>query len=256
MAYLDDHPNRNLPQQRARRDKPSGVIVVHTAESALDQSGEDTGAEGVARYISVRTSYGSYHRLADSDSVVAVARFEMTTYGDGTGSNDHAIHISFACRAADWPKMSARRRAAFIENGARAAAEAADWLREHHGITVPARQITRPQSDARVPGFISHGARDPGRRTDPGPAFPWTDFLNRYAALTQEDDMPTPKEIAKAVVDEWESRTLTIRDGDGKRIEVTYKDALNRAANSPVVIRNQMQGHERAMSAREESGEA
>lgn len=194
MAYLDDHPNRNLNQQRARRDQPSGVIVVHTAESALDEIGEDTGAEGVARYIGVRTSYGSYHRLADSDSVVAVARFEMTTYGDGTGSNDHAIHISFACRASDWPGMSAERKAAFIANGAKAAREARDWLKREHGIDVPARRISRAQSDAKVPGFISHGERDPGRRTDPGREFPWDQFLNAYAANDQEDVMNKDQE--------------------------------------------------------------
>lgn len=204
MAYLDDHPNPNLAQQRPRRDRESGVIVVHTAESALDTIGEDTGAEGVARYIGTRTSYGSYHRLADSDSVVPVARFDMTTYGDGTGSNDHAIHISFACRAADWPHMSPERRAAFIRNGAKAAAEANAWLAEHRGITVPPRRISRAQSDQRVPGFISHGERDPGRRTDPGPAFPWADFIEQYAALTQEDPMAqfTEKDIRTYVREE------------------------------------------------------
>lgn len=211
MAYLDDHPNPNLAQQRPRRDQPSGVIVVHTAESALDATGEDTGAEGVARYIGVRTTYGSYHRLADSDSVVAVARFDMTTYGDGTGSNDHAIHISFACAAADWPRMSAERRAAFIRNGAKAAAEANAWLVEHRGITVPPRRITRAQSDAKVPGFISHGERDPGRRTDPGPAFPWTDFIEQYAALTQEDQMTPDQErkLNQAAADAADAKKLS-----------------------------------------------
>jgi hypothetical protein len=207
-AYLDAHPNRNLAQQRPRRDTPSGVIVMHTAESALDEIGEDTGAEGVARYISERTTYGSYHRLADSDSVVAVARFEMTTYGDGTGSNDHAIHISFACRAADWPHMSPERRAAFITNGARAAAEAARWLKREHGVTVPARRITRAQSDARVPGFIPHADRDPDRRTDPGATFPWALFLNTYAAemsgtVPEEDDMLTDQDLDKIAARVW-----------------------------------------------------
>jgi hypothetical protein len=208
-AYLDAHPNRNLAQQRPRREKPSGVLIIHTAESALDVIGEDTGAEGVARYISERTTYGSYHRLADSDSVVAVARFEMTTYGDGTGSNDHAIHISFACRASDWARMSPDRRTAFIANGAKAAAEAARWLKKHHGITVPARRITRPESDHRVPGFISHAERDPDRRFDPGAHFPWQHFLAYYAAemagsqpdQSEEDDMPSAREIADAILD-------------------------------------------------------
>lgn len=202
MAYLDDHPNPYQRQQRERYDEPSGVIVVHTAESALDLLGEDTGAEGVAAFIARRTDPGSYHRLADSDTVVAVARFEMCTYGDGTGSNDHAIHISFACRAADWPGMSAERRAAFITNGARAAAEANTWLQEHRGITVPPRRITRAQSDQKAPGFISHGERDPGRRTDPGPAFPWDLFIDTYAQLTtDQEDLDIMDEKTKAYFD-------------------------------------------------------
>ena len=32
-----------------------------------------------------------------------------------------------------------------------------------------------------VTGFISHGERDPGRRSDPGAGFPWDEFLERFA---------------------------------------------------------------------------
>lgn len=185
MAYLDDHPPART-QFRQRYATPSGLIVVHTAESALDAIGEDTGAEGVADFIRRRSDPGSYHRLVDSDSIVPLVRFEMAAYGDGTGSNEFAIHLSFACRAADWPGMDPALREAFLVNGAHVAREAAAWLREHHDITVPARRVTRTQSDQRAAGFISHGERDPDRRTDPGPAFPWDRFLTLYA---QEDDM-------------------------------------------------------------------
>lgn len=218
MAYLDDHPNRNLPQQRPRRDSASGVIVKHTAESALDTLGDDTGAEGVARYISERTSYGSYHVVVDSDSIVQVARFEMCTYGDGTGSNDHAIHISYACRAADWPSMSADRKAAFIRNGAQAAANAAAWLWDETegGITIPPRRISRDDSDRKRPGFISHGERDPGRRTDPGPAFPWGLFLDTYADLITGDDMADYADQLDRI--EQQNATIIKRLGDDAAI--------------------------------------
>jgi hypothetical protein len=189
MAYLDDHPPART-QFRQRYATPTGLIVVHTAESMLDTIGEDTGAEGVADFIRRRADPGSYHRLVDSDSIVALVRFEMAAYGDGTGSNEFAIHLSFACRAADWPGMDPGRREAFLVNGARAAREAATWLEREHGVTVPARRVTRTQSEQRVAGFISHAERDPDRRTDPGPGFPWDRFLTLYA---QEDDM-TPKQ--------------------------------------------------------------
>jgi pyruvate/2-oxoglutarate dehydrogenase complex dihydrolipoamide acyltransferase (E2) component len=185
VAYLDDHPPARR-QFRQRYAQPSGLIVVHTAESALDEIGEDTGAEGVAAFIARRSDPGSYHRIVDSDSIVPLVRFDQAAYGDGTGSNEFAIHLSFACHAADWPHMDPARRDAFLANGARAAREADTWLADHHGITVPARRVTRAQSDQRAAGFISHAERDPARRTDPGPAFPWDRFLTLY---TQEDDM-------------------------------------------------------------------
>jgi hypothetical protein len=193
VAYLDDHPPART-QFRRRYATPTGLIVVHTAESVLDAIGEDTGAEGVADFIRRRADPGSYHRLVDSDSIVALVRFEMAAYGDGTGSNEFAIHLSFACRAADWPGMDPARREAFLVNGARAAREAAAWLREHHSTDVPARRVTRTQSDQGAAGFISHGERDPDRRTDPGPGFPWDRFLHLYAL--EENDM-TPKQATQ-----------------------------------------------------------
>lgn len=234
MAYLDDHPNPNLAQQRARRDRPSGLIVVHTAESALDVIGDDAGAEGVARFISTRSDYGSYHRVADSDSVVDVARFEMTVYGDATGSNDFAIHLSFACHASDWPGMSAERRDAFLRNGAAAAREAAAWLERVHGITVPAERVTRAESDQRRPGFISHAERDPARRTDPGPAFPWDRFLTLYS--NEENDM-TPQQatqLTEALAAAKAAETAATAAADNSAKAVRLADRARRRTNAQV----------------------
>lgn len=213
MAYLDDHPPART-QFRRRYATPTGLIVMHTAESALDAIGEDTGAEGVADFIRRRSDPGSYHRLVDSDSIVPLVRFEMAAYGDGTGSNEFAIHLSFACRASDWPGMDPGRREAYLVNGARAAREAATWLEREHGITVPARRVTRPQSDQRAAGFISHGERDPGRRTDPGPAFPWDRFLTLYA---QEDDMTPQQETLLRQAAEQSARAVRMLERQRER---------------------------------------
>lgn len=196
--YLETNPPRQR-QFRDRRAKPTGAIVIHTAESVMDSSGEDTGAEGVARFIRDRTSYGSYHRLVDSDSIVPLVRFSKAAYGDGTGSNEWAVHISFAIRTTDWRRMNAQRKEAFLRNGARAAAEAARWLKAEYGITVPAKHISRADSEAGRPGFLSHAQRDPDRRSDPGADFDWSRFLALYAeemkttgstdTESKEDDM-------------------------------------------------------------------
>jgi hypothetical protein len=180
MTYLEDNPPRVRQYREPRRAPVSGVIVMHTAESALDQIGADEGAENVARFIEQRTDPGSYHTLVDTDSRVRLVPFTAEAYGDRTGSNPHAVHISFACKAAGWARMTPWRRAKMIEKGAAAAVQAAKWIEQTEGVTVPARRITRAQSELREPGFIPHGDRDPERRTDPGKDFPWDAFLRAY----------------------------------------------------------------------------
>lgn len=184
-AYLVDHPPARR-QYRQRYARPTGLIVVHTAESAPDTVGPDDGTTNVAEFIRRRSDPGSYHWLADSDSRLQLVPHDQAAYGDGTGSNEFAIHISVATQAHRWPTLPQEWRDGAIAQLAAAARDAAGWLERTHGITVPARRVTRAQSDQGAAGFISHGERDPGRRTDPGPAFPWDRFLTLYA---QEDDM-------------------------------------------------------------------
>lgn len=185
VVYLIDNPPVRSQFRSPRRERPSGVVVVHSAENVPDAVAPDLGAEGVARFISARTTPGSYHDLADSDSIIQLVRYGDEAFQDGTGSNPHAYSVSAAVQAAKWPTMPADWTAATVRNMAAAAARYAKWLQANYGITIPARRITRAQSDARVPGFISHAERDPERRTDPGKDFPWDVFLATYADLTE-----------------------------------------------------------------------
>lgn len=203
-AYLIEHPPRTRQFRRPRRATPSGVIVVHTAEAPPDVIGPDTGAENVAAFIANRSDFGSYHDLADADSLINLVPYDAEAYHDGTGSNPHSYGVSAATEAARWPSLPPAWRDACVRNMARGAARYARWIEAEHGVTIPARRITREQSEARVPGFISHGERDPGRRTDPGPEFPWSTFLTYYAAELNPappkgliDMAATPEQVAE-----------------------------------------------------------
>lgn len=178
-AYLIDNPPARR-QFKERGTKPSGVIVVHTAESTPDWVSHDSGAESVAKFIRGRSTPGCYHDLCDSDSIVNLVPYHLQTYHDGTGSNPHSYGVSAATQAAKWNAAPKEWRKNTVRNMAKAAARYAKWIKAEHGVTIPARRITRTQSSNRVPGFISHGERDPGRRTDPGASFPWEMFLNYY----------------------------------------------------------------------------
>lgn len=227
----------NRPKVRQFRERgttPSGVVVVHTAESTPDWVGPDSGAEAVARFIRDRSDYGSYHDLCDSDSIVDLVPYAMQAYGDGTGSNPHAYHVSAATQAAKWLQASEEWRRATVRNMARASARYARWIKTEHGVVIPARRITRAQSEARMPGFISHGERDPGRRSDPGPAFPWVLFLTAYAAemnQSEEDDMPSAEEIADAI---W-TRSIPMGKGnDPIPAQALLRQARNQSAAAKV----------------------
>lgn len=202
-AYLIDNPPRTRQFRIPRRATPSGVVVVHTAESFPDETGPDTGAENVARFIENRDTPGSYHDLADSDSLMLLVPYEAEAFHDGTGSNPHSYGVSAATQAAKWAELGDEWVDATVRNMARGAARYARWIKKKHGIIIPARRITRAQSEARVPGFISHGERDPGRRTDPGKLFPWDKFLKYYSEEmngSREDwwfDMATSEEVAE-----------------------------------------------------------
>jgi hypothetical protein len=190
---LLDNPNPHMRQYRApRREQPSGVVAVHTAENAPDLSPPDDGAENVAGWISRRTDPGSYHRLCDSDSIVALVPWDFEAWHDATGTNAHSVGISAATRAAEWESKPQAWRDGCVGRMAFAAADYAHWLASTHGIVIPARRVTADEARARVPGFVSHAELDPGRRSDPGVGFPWDQFLATFTWLrnpTSEEDM-------------------------------------------------------------------
>lgn len=195
-CYLEQHPPRRsqfrAPRRRKPFPRPTGLTVIHTAETITDFAGPDLSAESVARFIRNRNTPGSYHDLVDSDSCLHLVRYENEAYQDGTGSNPFALSISFALKAADWSKLKPSRRAAFLHQGAQAFARQQRWLQANGYPTTPLRFITKAESNVGEAGFIEHGKRDPGRRSDPGPDFPYVDWLRACAAAIatdQEDDV-------------------------------------------------------------------
>lgn len=226
MATILETRKTRIPQgNRVRRNgaKPSGVTVLHTAESATDFLGPDPGAENVADFIVRRNSYGSYHVLCDSDSSVQVAPWSWETFHD-TGTNNHSVGISAAISCRHWNELGDRGER-IVKRMAFAAASYAKWLKRAHGITIPARRITRAQSRNRVPGFLGHGESDPGRRTDPGSEFDWALFLREYASYMDQDadltvpagTVPTREELMKM---ELTDRIPVIRSGKDATITV------------------------------------
>lgn len=222
--YLEDHPPKRSQFRTGRRAKPTGLIEVHTAESVLDTVGPDTGAEAVAKFIQGRSEPGSYHRLADSDTYVKLVRLSNEAYGDGTGTNPYAVHLSFACRTTDWAKMSKDKRKAMLKQGAKAAVEIMTWLKREHGVTVPLKRISKAAAVKGTPGFMAHGDSDPGRRSDPGVnpphLFPWDEFFAEIKALMAPAPKPKPELTRGGNIDKALEYLRKANPADGNEDEV------------------------------------
>lgn len=195
QPYLVRNPPVRSQFRRSRRADPSGVTCLHTAESITDLAGPDTGAEAVAHFIRTRTTPGSYHDLVDRDSALQLVPYSAEAYHDATGSNPHALSLSWAIRAQDWPTLPREHVHGLLMQGAVAFARQQAWLQSNGWPTTPLRRITRAQSDRKVPGFITHGERDPGRRSDPGgrpDRFPWALWFEACAAALGNRPPPPP----------------------------------------------------------------
>jgi len=196
MTYLVLHPPARSQSRYPRRATVTGAIVVHDAENVTDLDGPDSGAEAVARFIATRSDPGSYHTIVDSDSIVRLVPYDAEAYGEGTGGNPYALHLSLAYGSKTPPTPVWWANA--LRNAATEARAMADWVHATTGITVPARRITADQYRAGAPGFIPHADLDPGRRSDPV-GFPWDPFLALYANTTTPTTTQPPKETPMPV---------------------------------------------------------
>lgn len=192
-TYFETHAQKLNQWGRVRRNgaKPSGVVVIHTAESATDFSGADSGAESVARYFTQAARYASYHAICDADSTIQLVPWASEAWHD-TGTNNHSVGISGAIQCKHWDELEERGEK-IVKRMAAAAADYAKWLKKTRGITIPAHKITRDQSRNKVPGFLAHGTSDPGRRSDPGSEFDWDLFFTEYRRLMSGDVEPVGK---------------------------------------------------------------
>lgn len=184
--YLEDNPPVRDQFLVGRRDPGiRAQLIVHTAQPGTDTEGEDPKAENVARFIQRRTDAGSYHLLGDRDSILQMVRFENEAFHCRGGRNRYTIGISLAMNAEDWPSLSARARDQFLDTAAHMTVMAAQWMKTEHGLTLPARWLTRAEFEAGQTGITSHAAAEPtrGRRSDPGPDFPIAGYLTRFERL-------------------------------------------------------------------------
>lgn len=221
--YLLDHPNHRYKQYRTKRrtdaefSRPAhggrltGGIILHSAEGGTDLVGADMTAENVARYISTRSTPGSYHTILDRDTRILLLPSEYEAWHDTT-SNPYTVGISVAWNKADLARMSYAQRLEYYNMFADAVIDEIKWMKVNKGITVPInRYLSRNEIIAGKPGISTHSRMDPGRRSD---AFGTGSVYEReFLAVLQgrasgktEPSKPKPKTIEEEIMAFYKDR--------------------------------------------------
>lgn len=186
------------------RNRPVQYVVIHSTQG----SEGPTSAEAGAAYDKRRPDSVSTHIFVDSNSAVREVPDTDRAYHARYHGNEVGLGIELCGLAqqsgAQWHDASSLPMLRI------AAVETAQMCCDHG---LPARRLSVAQVRAayyapaaeRPKGICGHVdvtaayPEDDGSHWDPGPNFPWTEFLAMVQAEMDGDDMPTAQEIALAV---------------------------------------------------------
>jgi N-acetyl-anhydromuramyl-L-alanine amidase AmpD len=177
------------PNFTATSGRPIRVLVIHTAEI-----GEHEGAaEAVAAWFARPSAQVSAHYCVDADSVVQCVR-ERDIAWHARGGNTNSVGIELAGYARQSPDDWADDYSKVML--ARAAGLAAT-ICSRHGI--PARRIRAAGLRAGKAGVTGHADVSEAFRKsdhwDPGPSFPWRDFLGLVRDALRAESAATQVEL-------------------------------------------------------------
>lgn len=212
MAQSPEYPDLKwvVPKSWTNADRTSvQLIVIHDTEgSSHAQSAEDGAA-----YDARRTDGTSTHYFVDNTSIVQCVRTNDRAHTARSQGNKRGIQYEL-CARASWTKakwLDAAYGKPMLE---RAAAQCA---RDAKKWGIPVRKLTPTQVAAGAKGFCGHAditkafPEDRGSHTDPGPNFPWAEFIS-MVEKAMGGPAPTPgREITYM---ELTVKIPVLREGD------------------------------------------
>lgn len=180
--YLLDHPGPPVTKWYTTRRKPIQAIVLHTAETLPDYTPPDSAGENVARYGAGTDRRVSWHATVDSDSIIPMLPDSYTAF-HVRNYNSQTLGVEIATQARRWSTAPDEWVNKTITN-------LSDVVRRWGDLyQIPFERIGKAEIDIGRRGIVAHADLDPGRRTDPGPDFPWGILWARLGIEPEEQDM-------------------------------------------------------------------
>jgi len=178
MAQSPEYPDLKWvpPKSWTNANRTSiQLVVIHDTEgSSHGQSAEDGAA-----YDQRRTDGTSAHYFVDNNSVVQCVLTADQAHTARTQGNRRGVQYEL-CARASWSKARWLDPTYGLPMLVRAAHQAA---RDARKWNIPVRKLSPAQVAAGTKGFCGHGditkafPGDNGSHTDPGPNFPWSEFI-------------------------------------------------------------------------------
>lgn len=174
------------------RSKPIRAIVIHTMECSENHN----SAEATAAYFT-RPDTASAHYCVDDDSVVQCVQLGDTAW-HAAGGNSDTIGIEHAGRAGQGPAEWADDYSVRMLRN-QSAPLVASLCQQ---FAIPIRKISPEEYNAGARGILGHiditrAKNIRGGHWDPGPSFPWDQYLSwvATAAGIVKPVAPTPNPV-------------------------------------------------------------
>lgn len=202
------------------------LVVIHTTEGSAHTGSAEDGAAYDAR----RTDGTSTHYFHDNDSTVQCVRTDDQAHTARSQGNRRGIQHEL-CGKAGWSAAAWQgdyQQAMLRRAAKQAARDARRW-------DIPIRHLTAAQVADGVKGFCGHWdisrafPADNGTHTDPGPNFPWSQFLDMVRDWMDGDEdimAITDEDLAKIAKAVWAADVIPVGNttwGAGGTLGVLYE---------------------------------